>query len=73
VTNTPDTPTATRTPTVPTRTPTNTKCPTCGGYVDPPIVTRGQLAAAYLRYHQISDEYLRSIRFAYAYRQTHAN
>ena len=71
-TNTPDTPTPTRTPTVPSRTPTATKCPTCGGFIGPPIIASNPLNAAYLRHHQLTDAFLRRIRYDFAYHMARA-
>jgi hypothetical protein len=52
---------------VPTRTPTATKCPTCGGFINLPVIASSPHNAAYVRYHQNTDEFLRILRHEFAY------
>jgi hypothetical protein len=72
-TNTPTTPTPTRTPTVPTKTFTPTVCPSCYGYVEPPIFASNLVSVTNLRYHQFTDAYLRAARYASSYLVIHGN
>jgi hypothetical protein len=72
-TTTPITPTATRTPTVPTATKTATFCPSCYGYVEPPILASNLMSVTYLRYHQFTDAYLRAARYESSYKVAQSN
>jgi hypothetical protein len=72
-TNTPNTPTPTRTPTVPSATPTPTDCYSCYGFVEPPILASNSISVIYLRYHQLTDAYIRAARYSYLFLEAHAN
>ena len=71
------TPTKTQVTPSPTQTltpsPTPTFCASCYGFVQPPQLSSSRLAVVSLRYHQATDTYLRSARYAYAVHITQAN